>query len=450
MLSPNTFEHDKFALKPFCEKLEQFVIIDHDFAAGSLVIALTSPFGTGKSTFLKMWKNDLDRRRFEKPDTPEAVILNAWELDYCEDPLFAILAKLIKAVPNANEVKMEAVRNAVSDLANFTMAIANDISSKVGINPIGAGEYAKKKKQERQQKPDFLKLFEDRASAYERLKKALKDAFEGDSPSAFVFVDELDRCRPDYAINYLETIKHVFDIHGLVFVLSIDHDHLQSSARALFGQDLVFPEYLRKFVQRTFKLPSITTEGYSELSNSYVDHFIEIAGKRSCMMKVDGMGKRAKELIAGFKMNPRQIQEAFRIMGHTLSGTDEKRGKLLTCLGLATILLSILKVSLPQVYEAISNGSIDHKAFGKLLQGALSRRDFEWWFRFYLSGAGSNDAKQTENALRELAILPPDTPYDPQEVIGGFETGWGHWFESTEKSRLATICSKIENAARFS
>jgi len=194
MLSPNTFDHDKLELKTFCEKLEQFVTIDHDFAEGGLVVGLTSPFGTGKSSFLRMWKNDLDRRRIEQASLPQAVILNAWELDYCDDPLFAILAKLAQAVPVTDQSKMAAVREAASDFGYFTLSLANDFASKAtGLDAIKAGEYAKKKKQERAAKPDFLKMYEDRADAFDRLKTALKDAFGGDTPSAFIFVDELDR-----------------------------------------------------------------------------------------------------------------------------------------------------------------------------------------------------------------------------------------------------------------
>ena len=71
--------------------------------------------------------------------------------------------------------------------------------------------------------------------ALQKLRDTLREVFGGDSPKAFLFVDELDRCRPDYAINYLETIKHVFDVHGLVFVLAVDYEQLECSAKALFG-----------------------------------------------------------------------------------------------------------------------------------------------------------------------------------------------------------------------
>jgi len=39
-----TFENDdKLGLKPFCEKLDQFLIVEHDFIEGSLVISLSAP-----------------------------------------------------------------------------------------------------------------------------------------------------------------------------------------------------------------------------------------------------------------------------------------------------------------------------------------------------------------------------------------------------------------------
>jgi hypothetical protein len=57
---PLTFaKADRLSLKPFCEKLEQYLLVDADYAEGSLVTALNAGFGCGKTTFLEMWKNDL-------------------------------------------------------------------------------------------------------------------------------------------------------------------------------------------------------------------------------------------------------------------------------------------------------------------------------------------------------------------------------------------------------
>jgi hypothetical protein len=81
--TPLTFEaSDKLDLKKFSEKLERFLMVEHDFVDGSLVVSLNAPFGAGKSTFLSMWKSDFDKRRETNPTLPKAVIIttlqNTW------------------------------------------------------------------------------------------------------------------------------------------------------------------------------------------------------------------------------------------------------------------------------------------------------------------------------------------------------------------------------------
>ncbi|MBN2238076.1 MAG: hypothetical protein JW729_10985, partial [Bacteroidales bacterium] len=54
------FENDLLELRPFADRLKKFIEIEHQFVDGSLVIALSSKFGSGKTTFFQMWKTDLD------------------------------------------------------------------------------------------------------------------------------------------------------------------------------------------------------------------------------------------------------------------------------------------------------------------------------------------------------------------------------------------------------
>lgn len=56
---------------------------------------------------------------------------------------------------------------------------------------------------------------------------------------AFIFIDELDRCRPSYAVEMLETIKHIFDISGVVFVVATDTEQLQHAVKVVYGEDLM-------------------------------------------------------------------------------------------------------------------------------------------------------------------------------------------------------------------
>lgn len=63
----------------------------------------------------------------------------------------------------------------------------------------------------------------------------------------FIFIDELDRCRPDYAISLLEIVKHIFDIKNFVFIIATNTDQLQHSIKNVYGNDFSANDYLGRF-----------------------------------------------------------------------------------------------------------------------------------------------------------------------------------------------------------
>ncbi|MGL5524761.1 MAG: KAP family P-loop NTPase fold protein [Aeromonas veronii] len=75
---------------------------------------------------------------------------------------------------------------------------------------------------------------------------------------AFILIDELDRCRPSYAVEMLETIKHIFDIKGVVFVLATDTEQLQHAIKVIYGDGFDAESYLGRFFHRRFTLGSIS------------------------------------------------------------------------------------------------------------------------------------------------------------------------------------------------
>lgn len=83
---------------------------------------------------------------------------------------------------------------------------------------------------------------------------ALKD---GDLQAPIIIiVDELDRCRPTYAIKLLEEIKHLFDVPGLVFVFGLFEQQLARSISGAYGPNFDGSTYLRRFINRTYSLVS--------------------------------------------------------------------------------------------------------------------------------------------------------------------------------------------------
>jgi hypothetical protein len=386
---PTTFDEDKLSLKPFSERLERFLLVEHDFIEGSLVVSLNAPFGSGKSTFLTMWQADLEKRRNDDTNVPLVVTLNAWESDYCGDPLLSVIAGLIKVTEDQGDKskKSNPIREAAKDLGWFGVSILNGlVANATGLNPVDASELVERKKLERSgNKPDIIDVFEQRQTALKNLKEALRKTFGGDVPRVFVLVDELDRCRPDYAISYLETIKHVFDVHGLVFVLAVDYEQLRCSARTLFGDGLDFNEYFRKFALRSLSLPPVASAELTKLADHFIMTYFEKQNRRHSVLNPEIRIPKILPLFIGFNLTLRQIQEVFRILGHVMSG-DPKKGKLGLSLSSALVLMVCLKVVDSSIYRKIALDNDYHPIAGQYLVDRLGRETAKWWVAVYITG----------------------------------------------------------------
>ena len=95
--------------------------------------------------------------------------------------------------------------------------------------------------------------------------EAVVEALDGVNthPPIYIILDELDRCRPSYAIRMLEEIKHIFDVPGLVFVVALHGDQLERSISAVYGAEFDAKDYLQRFFSRRYRLsrPSVATLG---------------------------------------------------------------------------------------------------------------------------------------------------------------------------------------------
>ena len=71
-----------------------------------------------------------------------------------------------------------------------------------------------------------------------------------------IVIDELDRCRPSYAVDLLEVAKHLFSVDHIVFVLAVNRSELAHSVCALYGNSFDGPDYLKRFFDLDFRLPN--------------------------------------------------------------------------------------------------------------------------------------------------------------------------------------------------
>lgn len=168
-------------------------------------MALNGSWGTGKTTFVRMWQKHLEKSGYK------TAYINAWEMDFATNPLVSILGevgsltgkdnkafkRIIKALPKSVRLGVEGFistytgQGAIKNLFNRHKSFDEDITS-----------------------------YCDQKEALQQFRSELQNFIEvncGGKPLVF-FIDELDRCRPDYAVEFLEKIKHFFCVDNIIFI----------------------------------------------------------------------------------------------------------------------------------------------------------------------------------------------------------------------------------------
>lgn len=270
----NPFANCALGRKPFAEALTNVI----DTYSGGLVLAINSSWGSGKTTFINMWRDMLS---LTKPgEIPYcAEILNAWEHEYFEDPILAVLSCLKSFLPDENENHIEAANKLIGALQGikpakkglaktiislFTMGSGGDLVD--GVHE-GVKAYKDAKETHYRYKETAISDYVNEINAFNDFKEAFSAYInyiaEETGHPVIIFVDELDRCNPKYSVALLEKIKHLFSTPNLIFVLAIDKEQLCSSIRGYFGSDgIKAEEYLRRFIDIEVSLPYADNETF--------------------------------------------------------------------------------------------------------------------------------------------------------------------------------------------
>ena len=258
------FKNDALNRKPLVEFISGLI----GRLSGPFVLALDSPWGTGKTTLVKMLQADLRQKDFL------CVYFNAWQVDYVNDPLVALVSaideirlpngaaqsqfrthlqtarKITTAVAKRGAIAMaKAATLGGLDLEKDIEAVAAEVTGGLAGDAVDAFQKEKK---------SLEKFRHEVGKAIEQLKVA------GKKETLVFFIDELDRCRPSFAIEMLERIKHLFDVPNIVFVLSVDKTQLEASTCAVYGERINAPEYLRRFIDLEYGIPVVQTKKFTE------------------------------------------------------------------------------------------------------------------------------------------------------------------------------------------
>lgn len=290
------FANDKLERKQYAKILTSLI----ENADDGFTMSIDAEWGNGKTTFVRMWQTYLQQEGYT------TIYINAWENDfYTADPFAVLINEMFTQIPRTSfsDEQYQLLSSCVGGLA----AIAKTIPI---LNVIGAfGDACKQVIDECKKDKNPLQACESYTKLIQEFRQKLQDFVHSISSDkkVVIFVDELDRCRPDFAIEMLERIKHLFCVDGLVFVLSIDKQQLEASVKGHYGSDSInATEYLKRFIDIEYRLPQPGKEKFVLEQMQQHETF-------QLLKKIDG-GQAydvLKVIVYNDDMNLRSIEQYF-------------------------------------------------------------------------------------------------------------------------------------------
>lgn len=326
------------------------------------VINLEASWGQGKTTFLKMWRNSL------KHEGVNSLYFNAWETDFSVDPLVAFIGELSQSFSEFDLPNKENAKKQLNRLKKVGVSVLKrSIPGAVKLATMGLLDLSEVTE-------DVLaevgeKIAEDQLARYEQGKKSIANfrnelekfahavCLEG-KPLILV-VDELDRCRPDYAIRLLETVKHLFAVPNVVFVIATDAQQLSSAVHHAYGLNTASEDYLRRFFDIVISLPPPSTKKFVQSQIERYGFDESFFSKRANGDARYDKSQLANAFVGLFKSTHcslRDQQKAFTLLAIAIQATaiEQYLHPFLLCP------LIVLRIKNPGLYRSFVVGGSDH------------------------------------------------------------------------------------------
>lgn len=273
---------------------------------GHHVIALDSPWGNGKSTLI-----DFICTNFE---TNKNVFIkyNAWENDYTEEPLISLMSDILTEFESKEYIGIDKMKNQISSIRKVGKKSITALlkgGAKILIGESASNDITEVFKEAGKifiddNSNDLFKDIDESKKSRKEFKEELKKYTnsilkEKNKDKLIIIIDELDRCRPTFAIELLENIKHLFDIENIIFLIAIDSKQLAESIKAVYGNGFDANTYLHRFFDFELHLKKDSIGDY------FYNKIIDNLG----IIRIDNLELFAKDTVKTFNLTIRDINK---------------------------------------------------------------------------------------------------------------------------------------------
>ena len=438
----NPFAYDALNRKPLVDLLADRIAKSET----PYVLAVNGPWGSGKTVLIQMLVAHLRQQNFI------SIHFNAWEHDHGENALAAMVCSLDKQLEKKSGAA-KSVKKAAKPLVHGCVKLAASYAGVALL--VEALEALLSQKASDEWSP--LKSHEDYLVALKKFKDELAKIGTAGTPLVF-FVDELDRCRPDFAVEVLEKIKHVFDVANVYFVVSLNRDILAMTIRKVYGFSEI--EESDKYLRRFFDDEVVISQG--DMTESLVAR-IRISGYfQTCEEQVEDLPSAKKEEK---NITPRILSMLFRAWSAFISLRDQEQivariGMAMRCVRFdrcVSVRLMVYFAALKFRDKNLYNET--RKALGKINEhGGKSNADFPWEKHFDLldsvmssgtittlgyDGYDGGNFAMLRMLCQHMAVLAyQNWPKEKQALIN-------EWWQKPEASGLRTPLSDVVRDYEF-
>lgn len=268
-----------------------------------LAIGIFGGWGVGKTSLMYMTKKILDNN-----DKIITVWFDAWKYEREEYLAVIPFLRTVKLTLDASQKsrggRWEGFKNGIK---RTTSAFLTSSKITYGIKDVASAETDLAKV------ADSLRgdgsVADDKDTIYyhatEYLERGLADVRKDDkSYRIVVFIDDLDRCSPDRALEVLESIKSFFDIEGIVYVIGMDSETINSLVKKKYGENYATKglDYLQKIVQLPFQIPTWKGVDISKSMSKLISKGLEGSNL------LDQFEENKELIVKALQPNPREVK----------------------------------------------------------------------------------------------------------------------------------------------
>jgi KAP family P-loop domain len=414
-------EQDLFKLRSLADGMTNLVSSIDD----PMVIAFDGPWGAGKSTFLRQWAGELRKKHFP------VILFDAFENDYISDAFAALAREIVELVDknSGKEVVGVDLKKKAISVGKLLLKSGGKIALKIGTKVATAGlisdtdfkdalnsvgeevsevyeNYMEELLEAPKKQRETINSFKKKLSELSSLISLSNDNTKF-LPVVFI-IDELDRCRPSFALDLLEKIKHVMSVPNVHFVLGVNLDQLRESVKVEYGPNINAHTYLQKFITLTIFHGGQTnpSRGGNSLQNgtaygNYLADAFDVAKENQ-----DDFKTASNFIIAIAEARGLSLREMERIYSNlilALAFSPASYFRLAPLLGG----LCALKVIEPKAFLDAKNGTLTIEIVAKALGFENFAKDVwakNWWHTFLEVSPGDIQTKMLEEQMFKFRL----------------------------------------------